>query len=153
MSRRTGMWVAMLCILAAGMGITKITSDFVSADTIQTVIVVAGDDNSLAEGGGMAKSVPGTAAAEQFSYDGGNIAEEAKTEAEAKNYEGMRAAGAEAAVKMEAAEVIADMAGAEAVLEEAQETVKSPLDPEVREEKYAARQYCGCASLEKRCNF
>ena len=139
MSRRTGMWVAMLCILAAGMGITKMTSDFVSVNTAQTAIAVAGDVNSLAEGRSMAKSVSGTAAAEQFSYDGGNTAEEAEaeTEAETKNYEGMKAAGVEVEMDMAAAEVIVEMAGAESVLEEAPETVKSPLDPEVREEKYA----------------
>lgn len=153
MSRRTGMWVVMLCILAAGMGITKITSDFVSVNTAQTAVVMAGDDNFLAEGRGMAKSVSGTAVAEQFSYDGGNAAAEAKAEAETKaeakveaeakaeaeteSYEGMKAAGAAAKTDMVAAEVIVDVAGAESVLEEAPETVKSPLDPEIREEKNA----------------
>lgn len=143
------MWVVMLCILAAGMGITKITSDFVSVNTAQTAVVMAGDDNFLAEGRSMAKSVSGTAVAEQFSYDGGNAAAEARAEAEAEtkaeakaeaeteSYEGMKAAGAAAKTDMVAAEVIVDVAGAESVLEEAPETVKSPLDPEVREEKYA----------------
>ncbi|MEY8393659.1 lysozyme inhibitor LprI family protein [Lachnospiraceae bacterium 45-P1] len=134
MSRRTGMWITMLCILAAGIGITKINSDFVSANTAE--IAAAGEDNSLSGGRSMAKSVSGTAVAEQFSYDGGNAAKE--TETETKNYEeGMEAAAAEAEMDMAAAEVRGDMVIAESVLEEAPETVKSPLDPEVREEKYA----------------
>ncbi len=134
MSRRTGMWITMLCILAAGMGITKINSDFVSANMAE--IAVAGEDNSLSGGRSVAKSVSEPAAAEQFSYDEGIAAKGA--EAETNNYEeDMEAAAVEAEVDMAAAEGSGDTAGAKSVLEEAPETVKSPLDQEVREEKYA----------------
>lgn len=163
MNRRTGMWIAILCILAAGMGITKITSDFVSADTAQTEIAAAGnmvtaaltanvygedagngqetgiarqnmadkaaetaagDDNSLTGGRSMAKSAPQTIVLEEVPQEEGTVTEEAEME----DTEALEDAGTEVQI---------NVAAAESVLEEVPETVKSPLDPEVKTENYA----------------
>ena len=126
MNRRNGMWLTVLCILAAGIFTTSVTSSFVRESTEAAMAVVTGTeargaqalmDQAAAGARGKGEKAPQAAGGK----GPGNLAPGSRTAlavpetaAEEAEQEGAAEAGSQADAEADAA---------------VEETVKSPLDP------------------------
>ena len=140
MNRRNGMWLTVLCILAAGIFTTSVTSSFVRESTEAAMAAV-----TETEARGAQISVPREASVPEASLKA--LMDQADAGVRGKGGKAPQAAGARAALGSpetaveEAEQEEAAEAGIQAAAEAdaaVEETVKSPLDPAVPAEAVEA---------------